>query len=99
MRTADRKLQTANCKPRTLGRGAIVKATLLVAAAMLTVGSAAHVQESSPTQNPPPVAAPVAPPAAAPAAAPAAPQAPAPQPPSARRRDISRMEGILMQAL
>jgi hypothetical protein len=87
-----------------------VKATLFVAAALLAVGSAAHVQEIPPTQNPPPAAPPVAVPAAPPAAAPAAPptaapalpsaQAPVPpQPPSARRRDLSRMERILTQAL
>jgi hypothetical protein len=76
-----------------------VKATLFVAAALLAVGSATHVQEIPPTQNPPPAAPPVATLETAPAAAPAAPQAPAPQAPTARRRDISRMEGILMQAL
>lgn len=77
-----------------------MKATLFVAAALLTAGSAVHVQEIPPTQNPPPAAPPVSVPAASPADASAAPQAPAPpQAPSARRRDISRMEGILTQAL
>lgn len=74
-----------------------MKATLFVAAAWLAVGPAAHAQEIPPTQHPPP---PVAAPAAPAAAAAAPDQAPAPpQAPSARRRDISRMEGILTQAL
>ena len=91
---------SANRKPQTasLGRGAIVKSTLFVAAAVLALASV-HAQELTPTQNPQP-AAPVAAPAAPSAAALAPAPAPAPpQGPSAPRRAISRMESILTQAL
>lgn len=92
----------ANGKLRSIG--ATVKATSFVTAVMLAVGTAAHAQENppapnpAPAQNPAPVATPAAPaPAPAQAAAPAgAARRPAPDP---RRRDISRMEGILTQAL
>lgn len=64
----------------------MVKATSFVTAAFLAVGTAARAQEIPAAQTPqPPVAAP---------AATAAPQAP-----SSRRRDISRMERVLTQAL
>jgi hypothetical protein len=71
-------------------RGAIVKANLFVAAALLAAGTTTHTQENPPAQNPPPVALPEPAPASAQAAAPAA---------SPRRRDISRMERVLTQAL
>jgi hypothetical protein len=71
-----------------------VKATLFVAAALLAT---THAQEIPPTQNPPPVPAPAIQ-APVSVAAPAPAQAPAPAP-SSRRRDISRMERVLTQAL
>jgi hypothetical protein len=74
-----------------------VKANLFVAAALVAVAAAPNAQENPPAQNPPPVAA-AATPASVAAPAPAPGQAPAP-PASSRRRDISRMERVLTQAL
>lgn len=70
-----------------------MKATLIVAAALLAVGPAVHAQEVPP-QNPPPAS----PAAAAPVPAPisTAVARPAPDP---RRRDIAMMEGVLTKAL
>jgi len=64
---------------------------------MLAVSTAAHAQELPAPQNPPPAPPPVAAPGAAPSAealTPAQGQAP-----SSRRRDVSRMERVLTQAL
>lgn len=71
----------------------MVKAIPFVAAIMLAVAAAARAQEIPAPRNPPPATPPVAAPAGPPAAS-----APT-QGPSSRRRDISRMERVLTQAL